>query len=159
MLTDLLESCPTVSCERVLSGAGLYRIYTFLRRRAARQEPSWLTDAVRRHDGPAAISAAALAGSDETVVATLRLFVSCLGAEAGNLALRLMARAGVYVGGGIAPKILPMLRDETFMTAFVHKGRMQPLLESIPVWVIRNDKTALLGAARVAMNRARPVAV
>ena len=111
-------------------------------------EPSWLTEAFRQHEGPAAISAAALNGTDETAVAALRLFVSCLGAEAGNLALRMMALGGVYVGGGIAPKILSMLSDGVFISAFVDKGRMRSLLETIPVWVIRNDKTALIGAAR-----------
>jgi glucokinase len=155
LLQDLLESFPTVNIERVLSGAGLYRIYTFLRRRTGRQEPSWLTEAFRQHEGPAAISAAALNGTDETAVAALRLFVSCLGAEAGNLALRMMALGGVYVGGGIAPKILPMLSDGVFISAFVDKGRMRSLLETIPVWVIRNDKTALIGAARYAAKQAQ----
>jgi glucokinase len=112
------------------------------------------TDAFRRHEGPAAISAAAVNGTDETAVAALRLFVSCLGAEAGNFALRMMALAGVYVGGGIAPRILPMLTNGVFMSAFVDKGRMRSLLEAIPVWVIRNDKTALLGAARYAARQA-----
>ena len=149
----ICPSFPTVNIERVLSGAGLYRIYTFLRRRAGRPEPSWLTEAFRQHEGPAAISAAALNGTDETAVAALRLFVSCLGAEAGNLALRMMALGGVYVGGGIAPKILSMLSDGVFISAFVDKGRMRSLLETIPVWVIRNDKTALIGAARAANRR------
>jgi glucokinase len=159
LLNELLESFPTVSCERVLSGAGLYRIYTFLRRRTGRPAPPWLTAAVAGHEGPAAISAAALDQSDDTAVAALRLFVSCLGAEAGNLALRMMALSGVYLGGGIAPKILPMLREGAFMRAFVDKGRMRPMLERIPVYVIRNEKTALLGAARYAMHRGRPVTV
>jgi glucokinase len=109
-----------------------------------------VADAVRRHEAPAAISSAALDGSDTISAGGLRLFISCLGAETGNLALRMMARGGVYLGGGIAPKVLPMLRDGEFMNAFVQKGRMRPLLEAIPVWVIRNDKTALLGAARYA---------
>ncbi len=153
LLKELLESFPTVSYERVLSGAGLYRIYTFLLGRRGRPEPPWLTAAVARREGPAAISAAALDRSDETAVAALRLFASCFGAEAGNLALRMMALAGVYVGGGIAPKILPMLREGAFMSAFVEKGRMRRLLEQIPVWVVRNDKTALIGAARYAATR------
>ena len=106
---------------------------------------------MRRHDAPGAISSAALDGSD-TISAGLRLFISFLGAEAGNLALRMMARGGVYLGGGIAPKILPLLRDEGFMSAFVQKGRMRALLETIPVWVIRNDKPALFGAARYAAS-------
>jgi glucokinase len=147
LLRTLLQEFPRVSYERVLSGEGIYRLYTFVRRRLVRSEPAWVTDAVRRHGAPAAISAAALDGSDDIAGAALRMFVSCLGAEAGNLALRMMALGGVYLGGGIAPKILPLLRSGEFMRAFVQKGRLQPMLESIPVWVIRNDKTALLGAA------------
>jgi glucokinase len=139
--------------------------------RSSRPEPDWArqacigtdlsigplrrTEAFRQHEGPAAISAAALSGTDETAVAALRLFVSCLGAEAGNLALRMMALGGVYVGGGIAPRILHMLSDGVFISAFVDKGRMRSLLETIPVWVIRNDKTALLGAARYAAKQAQ----
>lgn len=143
-----------MSYERVLSGAGIYRIYTFLRHRLCRPEPPWLSEAARRNEAPSAISKAALEDSDTVAAATLRLFVSCLGAEAGNLALRILARGGVYIGGGIAPRILPLLRDGIFMSAFVNKGRMRPMLETIPVWVIRNDKTALLGAARDAMGLA-----
>jgi glucokinase len=77
----------------------------------------------------------------------LELFVSLYGAETGNLALKMLATGGMYIGGGIAPKILPTLRDGTFMRAFTAKGRMKPLLEAIPVRVILNDLTALLGAA------------
>ena len=78
------------------------------------------------------------------------MFVSIFGAEAGNLALKLMATGGVYLGGGIAPKMLPKLASPLFMQSFIAKGRMQPLMESMPVRVITNDKTALLGAARCA---------
>ena len=80
------------------------------------------------------------------------MFVSIYGAEAGNLALKLMALGGVYVGGGIAPKMIQKLTGTTFMGSFTNKGRMKPLLESIPVRVIMNDKTALIGAARHAMQ-------
>jgi glucokinase len=159
LLLELLKDFPRVSYERILSGEGIYRLYTFLRKRVGRSEPSWVADAVRRHQAPAAISSAALDGSDTISAAALRLFISCLGAEAGNLALRMMARGGVYLGGGIAPKILPMLRDGGFMNAFAQKGRMRPLLEAIPVWVIRNDKTALLGAARYAASRRQALAL
>jgi glucokinase len=150
LLHELRRSASHVSYERVLSGEGLYRIFTFLNRRAGRAQPEWVIEAARRNAAPAAISKAALEGTCEIAVEALRLFVSCLGAEAGNLALRMMARGGVYLGGGIAPKILPALRDGVFMKVFVDKGRMKGLLESIPVWVIRNDLTALSGAAHVA---------
>jgi len=150
LLRELQRSTPHVSYERVLSGEGLHRIFTFLRRRTGQLQPEWVIDAAHRHAAPAAISKAALEGTSETAVEAMRVFVSCLGAEAGNLALRMMAIGGVYLGGGIAPKILPALQDGTFMTAFVDKGRMKSLLETIPVFIIRNDQTALHGAARFA---------
>lgn len=122
-----------VSYERVCSGMGLANIYRFL-------------------GGPATnagdICAAALAGTDERAASALDLMVSIYGAEAGNLALTVMATGGVYLGGGIAPKILPKLADGTFMRAFKAKGRFSELLERVPVRVILNDKAALLGAAR-----------
>jgi glucokinase len=83
-------------------------------------------------------------------VQALDLFVALYGAEAGNLALTLLATGGVYLGGGIAPKILPKLKDPIFLNAFLTKGRMRPLLEAMPVRVILNDRTALFGAARYA---------
>jgi glucokinase len=88
-------------------------------------------------------------------VDALDLFVSLYGAEAGNLALKLMATGGVFVGGGIAPKIIEKLKGKAFMEAFTAKGRLKPLLETIPVRVILNEKTALLGAARYALRCAR----
>jgi glucokinase len=89
----------------------------------------------------------AMAGECELSIATLNAFVSILGAEAGNLALKVMATGGVYLGGGIPPKILTKLKDGTFMAAFVNKGRFADLLARIPVYVILNDRTALFGAA------------
>jgi glucokinase len=109
---------------------------------------------MQQQDPAAAVAQAALAGTSALCRQALDLFVVLYGAEAGNLALKLMATAGVYVGGGIAPKILPKLNDPTFMAAFVAKGRLKPLLQQIPVRVIMNEKVALLGAARFAMLRA-----
>src|SRR5262245_28811321 len=94
----------------------------------------------------AVISQAALAGSCELSVRALDLFVSLYGAEAGNLALKTMATSGVYIGGGVAPKIVKKLTDGPFAKAFVDKGRFKPFMEAIPVTVILNEKTALLGA-------------
>jgi glucokinase len=140
-----------VSWERVLSGPGLFNIYRFLRDTGHGEEPDWLTRAMQKQDPAAVISQAALANTSALCRQALDLFVALYGAEAGNMALKLMATAGVYVGGGIAPKILRKLTDSTFMSAFVAKGRLKPLLEQIPVRIIMNDKVALLGAARFAM--------
>ena len=125
-----------VSYERVCSGMGLVNIYRHLAGRCTLD--------------PAGISKRALAGTDATAAAALDLMVEIYGAEAGNLALKLMATGGVYLGGGIAPRILEKLEDGAFMRAFVDKGRFADLLAGIPVRVILNDRTALMGAALAA---------
>ncbi len=139
-----------VSYERVLSGPGLVNVFHFLRDTGRGSEPQWLADEMLHSDPAAAISKAALSGRCPLCENALDLFVSVFGAEAGNLALKLMATGGVYLGGGIAPKMLAKLSGPLFMRAFLGKGRMQPVLESMPVKVITNDKTALMGAARCA---------
>jgi glucokinase len=131
-----------VSYERVLSGPGLVNLYTFLRDTGRGEETVALEG-----DPAAAISKAALAGASELAVSALDLFVSILGAEAGNLALKMKATRGVYVGGGIAPKILARLQRPGFLEAFTDKGRFQEFMEAIPVQVILNEWTALRGAA------------
>jgi len=100
-----------------------------------------------------AISTAALGGRDPLCIESLDLFIELYGREAGNHALKLMASGGVYLGGGIAPRLLPRLQAGGFVRAFLDKGRMRPLLEAMPVWVILNDKAALIGAARYALLR------
>jgi glucokinase len=154
LLRYLLTRFTRVSYERVLSGPGLYNIYQFLRDTGRGKEPVWLAEELRQQDPAATISQAALTGRSALCVQALDLFVSLYGAEAGNLALKVMATGGLYVGGGIAPKIMQKLEDSTFVQAFIAKGRMRPLLEAMPVRVILNDKTALLGAARCALLRA-----
>lgn len=139
-----------VSTERVVSGPGLVQIYSFLRAAAADAEPAWLAEEMRRDDPAAAISRAALVGTSELCARAVDVFVSCYGAEAGNLALKMMAVGGVYVAGGIAPRILPKLQDGTFRNAFVRKGRLSDVLEAMPIRVVTNEKTGLLGAARCA---------
>lgn len=136
-----------VSCERFLSGPGLILIYQFLRDTGKGEEPSWLAEKMRRNDPAAVISEFGLNGQSPLCHRALELFVSLYGAEAGNLALKVMATGGVYLGGGIAPKIISKLKDPGFMNAFTAKGRMKPLLQDMPVRVIMNPKTALLGAA------------
>lgn len=142
-----------VSWERVVSGMGLLDLYAFLLGYRQASTPAWLAEVMRGTDTAAAISAAALAGSDAVCVETMQLFVSLYGAEAGNLALKVMSRGGLYVGGGIAPKILPLLQAREFLTAFLDKGRMQPLLAAMPVKVILNDRAALYGPALFAAQQ------
>jgi glucokinase len=137
-----------VSWERVLSGPGLVNIYTYLRDARRFKEDPGVAEEMRRGDPAAAISRAAVGGRCALSSAALDLFVSVYGTEAGNLALKTMATGGLHLGGGIAPRIAERLRAGRFVQAFVAKGRMRPLMESMPVRVVLNDRTALLGAAR-----------
>ncbi|MBI3940196.1 MAG: glucokinase [Acidobacteria bacterium] len=137
-----------VSYERLLSGPGLSSIFWFLRDTGGDIEPAWLQLQNNEGDPAAEIVAAALAGTHPLAMRALRLFVSIYGAEAGNLALKTLAVGGVYVAGGIAPKIREKLSDGIFMRAFVDKGRFEPLMRAIPVNLILDEKTALAGAAR-----------
>jgi len=139
-----------VSWERVVSGPGLVTLHDFLCQHHATPPPGWLQVDMQSGDPAAAITAAAQADRDALCVAALELFVHLYGVEAGNLALKIMATGGFYIGGGIAPKILPSLAGGSFMAAFCAKGRMRPLLEQMPVRVILNDRTALFGPAIVA---------
>jgi glucokinase len=143
-----------VSYERIVSGPGLVNVFQFLRDTGRGDEPKWLTDEMQNSDPAAAVSRAALNGKCPLCEHALDLFISIYGAEAGNLALKLFATGGVYLGGGIAPKLVSKLAGPLFMQAFVGKGRMQGLLESMPVKVITNEQTALMGAARCAVARA-----
>jgi glucokinase len=157
LLRYLLERHDRVSYERVLSGPGLHHIYQFLRDSGRGEEPFWLTEELRVGDPPAVISKAGLAGQSTLCEQALNRFVSILGAEAGNLALKFMATGGVYLGGGIPSKILKKLEGPHFIEAFMAKGRMRSVLESIPIRVILDDGVSLLGAARCAMMWARPI--
>lgn len=150
LLRYLFAKYEHVSFERVVSGPGLVNIYMFLRDTGRGEEPPWLAEELRQPHPAAAITQAALEGKSPLCAQVLDLFVSIYGSEAGNLALKVMATGGVFLGGGIAPRIFRTCKDTTFMEAFTAKGRMKPLLEAIPVQVILNDKTALLGAARCA---------
>ncbi|MFN7133546.1 MAG: glucokinase [Myxococcales bacterium] len=156
LLRFLLKRHKRVSYERVVSGPGLVALYEFMRERndppesaAVRAEMEQAPD-----DVAAIVSSHALKGDDPLCEKTLELFVSIYGAEAGNLALKVVARGGVYVAGGIAPKILPKLLDGTFRAAFVNKGRLSPLVEATPVKVVLNPDVGLLGAAAIAATLA-----
>jgi glucokinase len=137
-----------VSYERVLSGEGLFHIYRFLKdSKRFGSEPSWLSEMMKGEDPPEVISEMARLRKSKLCWKALDLFTSIYGAAAGNLALQVMAIGGVYVGGGIAPKIIWKLKDGAFMKAFKDKGRLSRIVAQIPVKVIMNERTALLGAA------------
>jgi glucokinase len=142
-----------VSMERVLSGPGLFIIYCWLKYTGQGAEPTWLTHKMNEGDPPKVISEAALVERQPLCLKALDLFVSILGTAAGNLALTGLTRGGIYLGGGIAPKILPKLQEGPFMRAFVDKGRLSGLLSQIPVLVILNDRAPLIGAAVCAIDR------
>jgi glucokinase len=139
-----------VSCERVCSGIGIVNLYRFLKDNGHAKEPDWLSGELARTADPVPIiveKALDREISCDICVATLDLFTAILGSEAGNMALRILATGGVYLGGGIPPRVLPFLEKATFMERFLRKGRMQDLVNRIPVHVITNPKAALLGAA------------
>ncbi len=150
LLQYLVARFGHVSYERILAGPGLVNVFCFLRDSGRGRPEAWLVEEMEASDPAAAISRAAMQGKCDLCVQALDLFVSIYGAEAGNMALKVMATGGVFLGGGIAPKILPKLKGPLFMEAFRSKGRLQKLMDSIPVRVITNDKTALRGAARCA---------
>jgi glucokinase len=141
-----------VSYERVLSGPGIHNIYQFLRERGEHPEPAWVAERLRMGDPNATITELALAGEDPLCVAALDLFCRIYGAEAGNLALRSVALGGVYIGGGIAPKLLPILKKGDFLQGFTEKGRFTDFLRKIEVKVALNLRAPLLGAAHYAMR-------
>jgi glucokinase len=143
-----------VSFERVVSGLGIANVYAFLRDDQKMEEPQWLRDQMKTEDPNMVIGMRAADGSSPICVDTMQLFMSAYGAEAGNLALKVLAMGGIYLGGGIAPKMVNMMQQGPFMDAFLDKGRMKPLLETIPVRIILDDTCALLGAAAYAESRA-----
>jgi glucokinase len=138
----------------VVSGLGIKNIYAFLRDVEKVNEPEWLRARMNTEDPNAVIGECAEDGSSSLCFETLKMFVSAYGAEAGNIALKVLATGGIYLGGGIAPKILKTLQNGFFAQAFMDKGRLSPLLQSVPVRVILDDTCALLGAAAYAEARA-----
>jgi glucokinase len=150
LLVSMLARFQHVSYEHICSGIGLPNIYAYLRDSGAFEEPAWLAEQlVKVEDHTPIVIEAALSKQDPSgiCVATLKTFASILGAEVGNLALKVLATGGVYLGGGISPRILPFLESGEFLRAFKNKGRFSDLLASIPVHVILNPKIGLIGAA------------
>ncbi|MFV1974038.1 MAG: glucokinase [Thiohalobacterales bacterium] len=147
LLTYLRERHGHVSWERVVSGTGLVNVHDFLRVHRRVAAPSWLREEISTGDAASAISRAAMDDRDSLCVEAMDLFIHLYGVEAGNHALKIMATGGVYLGGGVAPKNLERFKGPGFMQGFLDKGRMQPLLETMPVKIILNDRTALFGPA------------
>jgi glucokinase len=139
-----------VSYERILSGPGLVNVYEFLRESGCGKEDAAFAAALKQGDPAAVISRAALEGNESLAVKALDLWITVYGAEAANLALKAMATGGLFLAGGITPKILAKLTGPLFMKSFLEKGRLRSLLEAIPVQVVTNEKAGLLGAARCA---------
>jgi glucokinase len=144
-----------VSYERVLSGPGLVNVYEFLRDTGYGKESPEFAAALKKGDPAAVISRAALDGVDALAEKALDLWIAVYGAETANLALKVMATGGIFLAGGISPKILAKLKGPLFMQSFLEKGRMRPLVESMPVHVVINEKAGLLGAARCASVRGK----
>ena len=149
LLAYLQKKYGSVSCERILSGPGIYDIYNFLGDTRKAEESLELQQQIKAAADPSPlISRLALEGKSPICEQTLSIFVSVFGAEAGNCALRYMGTGGIYIGGVIAAKIAPKMQDGTFMQAFLDKGRMESILKDMPVQIIANDDCGLIGAAR-----------
>lgn len=152
LLAYLQKEFGHVSYERLLSGPGLFNIYRFLRDSGFALEPEWLRSQIAQGDPGAMVAQLGLAGEHPLCTRALDVFSSVYGAEAGNLALKALAVGGVYVGGGIAPKILAKLQDGTFVHVFNDKGRFAELMRSIEVKVALNPRAPLIGAANYALR-------
>jgi len=150
LLRYLMKEFPHVSIERILSGPGLVNIYKFLLEEQNSEESVFSRQSVKEKDRAALITRHAMQGTDELCQKAVRMFCSIYGAEAGNLALKCLATGGVYVAGGIALKILPILSEGGFRKAFEAKGRMEKVLKHIPTYIVISPQLGLLGAALIA---------
>src|ERR1700691_2646681 len=149
LLVYLQKKYGRVSCERILSGPGIKNIYEFLRDTQKADEPEWLREQIKGvKDVPASIAQLALEGKAAICDQTLSIFVSVFGAETGNCALNFMTTGGIFIGGSIAAKIVPKMKDPVFMESFLDKGRMGTILKDMPVKIVINDDCGMIGAAR-----------
>jgi glucokinase len=156
LLNYLMDRFGHVSYERVCSGIGFPNLYAFFKDSGIFNEPAWLQEQIAAAQDPVpVICRAALEDKAEIAVATLDLFVSILGSEAGNLALKVLATGGVYLGGGIPPRIIPFLKKAGFSHSFQNKGRFSGLLANVPIHIILNHEAALIGAARYGLELGR----
>ena len=155
LLAWLQEIVGHVSYEQVCSSLGLINIYNFLKRRGGINEPEWLAELIRQAEDPSRVIVECSLEPKrncELCRETMRIFVSILGAEAGNLALKVMATGGVYIGGGITHRITGILDSQLFLKNFLNKGRLAELLSDIPVRVIMDPKAPMRGAALLALG-------
>lgn len=147
LLNYLTTKFGIVSWERLVSGPGITSIYTFLKESGKYKEEQWLSDEFKKEDESAAISEAAIAGNSPIAAETMELFIKYLARECSNMVLKMKATGGIYLGGGIPPKIKPLLQSSSFVQHFLDCDRLQDMLKDVPVNIIMNDKTALIGAA------------
>jgi glucokinase len=147
LLVYLQKKFKHVSYERIVSGPGIYLLYRFLIETGKEKESRLVQEALTKQDPPLVISEWAIKHEDSACVHAIDLFLSLYGAESGNLALKMFSLGGFYIGGGIAPHMIDKMKKGSFLSSFSQKGRFQPLLESIPIYVILNDDASLLGAA------------
>src|SRR5271169_1805225 len=149
LLSYLQKKFGRISCERILSGPGIKNIYDFLRDAYKAEEPEWLrTQMSAAPDPPALISRTALEGKAAICDQALSIFVSVFGAQTGNCALNFMSTGGIFIGGSIAAKIVPKMKDPVFLESFLDKGRMETILKDIPVKIVAGDDCGMIGAAR-----------
>src|ERR1700689_1640667 len=149
LLASLQKKYGRISCERILSGPGIKNLYDFLRDQQKAEEPEWLRTAMSAApDPPALISQMALEGKAPICNQALSIFVSVFGAETGNCALNFMSTGGIFIGGSIAAKIVPKMKDPVFLESFLDKGRMEAILKDMPVKIVANDDSGMIGAAR-----------
>jgi glucokinase len=149
LLAYLQKKYGRISYERLLSGPGIKNIYDFLRDAHKADEPQWLKDQIAAaQDPPAVISQLAQEGKAAICDQTLSIFVSIYGAETGNCALNFLSTGGIFIGGSVAAKNVPKMKDPIFMESFLDKGRMVDLLKEIPVTIVLNDDSGIIGAAR-----------
>src|ERR1700757_508225 len=154
LLQYLHKKYGRVSCERVLSGPGIKNIYDFLRDTKKAEEPDWLKEQLATsHDAPALISQLALENKAALCEQGLSIFVGIYGSQTGDCALNFMSTGGIFIGGSIAAKIVPRMKDPSFMQSFLDKGRMRGLLQDMPVKIVLNDDSGILGAARYTLIR------
>lgn len=160
LLAYLQKKYGRISCERILSGPGIKNIYDFLRDTNKAEEPEWLRSQMNTApDPPALISRTALEGKAAICDRALSIFVSVFGAQTGNCALNFMSTGGIFIGGSIAAKIVPKMKDPVFMESFLDKGRMETILKDMPVKIVANDDCGIIGAARYTLiQKAFPMA-
>ena len=153
LLNFLRDEFGHVSYERILSGPGLYNIYRYIRHCQFAPEPEWLSEELKVSDPAAVIGKMALENKDSNCVNAIKMFLSIYGAEAGNLALKCNAFGGIYIGGGIAPKLLPLIQGDLFLQSLSDKGRFKAMLEKMPVVVATEPLTPLIGAAQYGLKQ------